>query len=695
MTFLNAALLWGVVGIAIPLILHWLFRRRFRQLDWGAMPLLRRVVRSSRRRLRWHQWILLLIRCAAVALLAIAMARPLAWSWSGTPSDSPLSLVIVIDDSRSMQAAGRDQRAVEAALSLIDALGERDEVLLMRAAGAAADGDASARFVSPLQTRRSLVNWTFDDGPIDWNGVLQRALAASRRANHPHRRVVLVSDFQDIAKRRMPSRRPPRDDDPPGGSQRTEIDMLSVADPNDSLANVFVESIRVVDPVVQAGRPVTFEASIRNDSAEPVRGAAVHWQWASLLQQHQRVTVPPQGLTTVRWTVVPRNPGMGTAQIELDYPDALAADNRRRLKLVVLDRVSAWLVDGDPSPNPLESETGFLRLALAPFDDRSPAVPNRAGSGNWINVSVYTPQQCRQALSELAADGDEDDGPDAPSAIVLTNIRSPQSIGPELAEQYVDRGGAIVFFDGDQVDPEAWSGSPLLVRPLGEATATTSSDDAMTRLLSGNLPAPESPRPEPFTSGASAVEARFQIRRRRQAADTTAQPDRARYKVVWQTGENEPLMWRGRMSGAAPPAGDDKSAGGELVQWSISADDEWSTLPLQPAWVPLMQQMIRDLVQPPIPGRAVTAVPGNGVIPNSGPSVDAPAEESRLAVDGEAAARQAAKTIGASWFADPADLTKRLDIDRYGRELAGAAFAGLLVLLAAELAWQQRVGKAA
>ena len=83
MNFLYIALLAGVAALAIPILIHLFHKSRFKIVKWGAMHLLEAVLRTNRRRIQIEQWILLAIRCAIPALLALAMARPL---WKGAQS---------------------------------------------------------------------------------------------------------------------------------------------------------------------------------------------------------------------------------------------------------------------------------------------------------------------------------------------------------------------------------------------------------------------------------------------------------------------------------------------------------------------------------------------------------------------------------------------------------------------------------
>src|SRR5215469_9091995 len=76
MNFLNPSLLYGLVLVGIPLIIHLIRRRRLKVVRWAAMEFLRQSQRKQRRRLRIEELILLALRMLIVALAALAFARP-------------------------------------------------------------------------------------------------------------------------------------------------------------------------------------------------------------------------------------------------------------------------------------------------------------------------------------------------------------------------------------------------------------------------------------------------------------------------------------------------------------------------------------------------------------------------------------------------------------------------------------------
>src|SRR3954447_8651278 len=75
MFFANPLLLFGLGAVFVPLFVHFFSRRRYVEVDWGAMQFLR-LAPKARRKVLLDQWVLLALRMAALGLLAVALAGP-------------------------------------------------------------------------------------------------------------------------------------------------------------------------------------------------------------------------------------------------------------------------------------------------------------------------------------------------------------------------------------------------------------------------------------------------------------------------------------------------------------------------------------------------------------------------------------------------------------------------------------------
>ncbi|MGB1761359.1 MAG: BatA domain-containing protein, partial [Verrucomicrobiales bacterium] len=93
----------GLIAISAPIIIHLLNRRRFKKIDWAAMDFLLEAQRLNRRRVKLEELILLILRCLALVLIGLLLARPsLNVNLSGVLKAEQTERIIVLDDSLSM-----------------------------------------------------------------------------------------------------------------------------------------------------------------------------------------------------------------------------------------------------------------------------------------------------------------------------------------------------------------------------------------------------------------------------------------------------------------------------------------------------------------------------------------------------------------------------------------------------------------
>src|ERR1700677_3186520 len=97
--FANAALLYGLAATSVPIILHLLNRRRFREVSWAAMRFLMAAIKKNQRRIRIEQWLLLAIRTLIVLLVVLAMAKPFLESFGMVIAGRTIHRVLVLDAS--------------------------------------------------------------------------------------------------------------------------------------------------------------------------------------------------------------------------------------------------------------------------------------------------------------------------------------------------------------------------------------------------------------------------------------------------------------------------------------------------------------------------------------------------------------------------------------------------------------------
>ena len=119
MSFLAPALLLALPLALLPVIIHLLNRLRFKTVKWAAMMFLLSANRASTRRARIRHWLILASRCLMLALLLLAVARPVLGGLLGASlSGAPDTVVLLLDRSASMETVDPRQQASRRAHAL-------------------------------------------------------------------------------------------------------------------------------------------------------------------------------------------------------------------------------------------------------------------------------------------------------------------------------------------------------------------------------------------------------------------------------------------------------------------------------------------------------------------------------------------------------------------------------------------------
>ncbi len=115
--FLNPWMLLGGLAIASPILIHLLNKRRFKIVEWAAMDFLFEADKKNRRRVQLENLILLALRCLAMLLVALLLARPFLPSGLTAVLQQPQKFerIILIDDSLSQRVLNNVQPALEVA----------------------------------------------------------------------------------------------------------------------------------------------------------------------------------------------------------------------------------------------------------------------------------------------------------------------------------------------------------------------------------------------------------------------------------------------------------------------------------------------------------------------------------------------------------------------------------------------------
>ena len=163
------------------------------------MKFLKEAIEQTSRRLRFQEWILLALRCLAILLLALALARPGLKNAVTAGRGEAVDAVLVFDTSYSMAARDGDKtrldRAKDAALAVLETLPTNSSVQIYSCSDRAALLGPHQHF-NLDQARQLISGLEVTSLSTDLLPGLTEAFAAAKSGTAPAKEIYVFSDMQ-------------------------------------------------------------------------------------------------------------------------------------------------------------------------------------------------------------------------------------------------------------------------------------------------------------------------------------------------------------------------------------------------------------------------------------------------------------------------------------------------------------------
>jgi len=613
MTFLNPILALAALScIAIPIVIHILMRKRRRPVEWGAMRFLIEAYQRQRKRLNLEQLLLLASRCLLVALLAMAVGKPILDASGAIGPRGPRTLYILLDNSLTASLA-EDQnpsaleRHKSTALKLVAELEQSrgDRVGLITLASPAdatilpATGDLSgvAGVIRDLKPT---------DSKADFAGALEKLRDTrgdgSNKADEGNAYIALLSEFRvgstDIDQSlsafsgaatgtRIIAHRPASKivgnvaitDVAPletvllaGSGERTLLPLrVALRRSGDTGAGVSKVRIEAMPPPRVSGsatEPTTTKAAEKVVTWKPGEEVASAMVTLDLAAGE----LGRSGAPVVVRATIDRDP------IQRDGVFLRTIESRDRLAVALLAPPSA-----EVSSVSQFSAAQWLTLALAPLDDGT----LRTRKAGDISITRLDPVR---DLSDGVAQGV---GPLAGfDAVLVPEPHLLSTVGWQRLRAAADAGAAVAVFPPAKEASHAWL----------DTFESTFGLDLDSPAEAKTLATPLRILPPPSdTSGLFAMlSGEFEELAKAVGVSRLLPvlPRGGSMSVALSAADGTPLVLTGlparsasadTLSTNASPAGR-----GVIILVATALDLEWSDLPAKPLMVPLMQELVRQ-----------------------------------------------------------------------------------------------------
>lgn len=422
MNFLNPFFLLGVLAVALPVVIHLINLRRPQKVSFSTLSFFSELRKSTIRRIRIKQYLLMALRALAVLFLALALARPfLPPTLTGSVSSGePKSVAILVDNSASMNRIGSSGPLIDQAKEVASRIirnGQSNDKFLISTTNesnganvAFTNADRATELVDEIEASNT-GHYTKEE----FQNVYQQLQGS------PEKQAIMyvisdgqVSQMQDLEELDLQL----------DGTEAKSVSVQLISLEQAKQQNVAVSSISLKSQMLSQGAPITMEVEVEN-----VGDAAVANQFVSLevegeLSGQYEVSLQPGETGEFSFQVVPEKTGDLTGRIIVEG-DEVDYDNTRYFVIRIPETRSILLAN---NKNNRSSFTSYLTPAL---------------------------EAARETNAQLSFDEKQTNEVDQVQwaqydAVVLDGLDEIPEYWFQDLRRYVQNGGGLLFFPSEQ-----------------------------------------------------------------------------------------------------------------------------------------------------------------------------------------------------------------------------------------------------
>ena len=187
MQFKHPELLWGLLFLLIPIIIHLFQLRKFKRTAFTNVAMLQKAVSESRKSSSLKKWLLLAARLGLIGCIVLAFAQPFLANESAI---KPEETVIYLDNSFSMEGQFDQQTLLERAVQgIVQHIRDNSNVSLFT-------NEQTFKNINANSLKNELLSLGYSHKQLQLNEVLTKATTLFSGSENTENHIIVISDFQ-------------------------------------------------------------------------------------------------------------------------------------------------------------------------------------------------------------------------------------------------------------------------------------------------------------------------------------------------------------------------------------------------------------------------------------------------------------------------------------------------------------------
>ena len=343
MTFLNPAILFGLLAASIPILIHLLNLRKLKKIDFSTLQFLKELQKNKIRKIKLKQWLLLALRVLIILCIVTAFARPtlVGVSIGGTTSAAKTTAVFILDDTFSMSVIDQNgsyfNQAKEVIKKLLNQFEEGDEVGLILVSHQLDEIEMTSN-IGKFKEEVDAAVISYASNKLN-NAIIKAADVISKAKNF-NQEIYLFSDFQ---KGRLASNDEVTDLKEQLGEQ---VRLYSFNYSGKEVSNFGIDEMKINTQIFEKDKPVKFDAVVKNYSKRAKENLVVSLFLNGERSSQQSVNLNAGESKTVNLEAPAKTYGNTEVETSIEEDDILQ-DNQRFSSFYIPEKIQVLILADD------------------------------------------------------------------------------------------------------------------------------------------------------------------------------------------------------------------------------------------------------------------------------------------------------------------------------------------------------------
>lgn len=381
MGFLNSALLLGLAGIVIPIIIHLLNLHKVRKVEFSSLMFLKAIDESKVKRVQIKYILLLLLRILVIATIVFSFANPVTDKKILGLDSGKNFCIIYLDNSQSMGVLQNGKSLLQSAKEKIEQLITTNKNVSTIKLITSSDLYSTSRLTeTPLDSLRS-INLTYL--PFSFARIFQH-LSNTILSNKDFQifDVYIFSDFtgdvfSGIDAVTMNSEI----------SNRVRLNLVSMSR-GDDIRDIAIISAKLMNKFYKQGDKINISINVRNNSKSPVNRAKVKAYLNSIFENEQIFDLKGNESKEIILPIQPQNSGYFKCKLLLSESEDSVSISQRSSNLLTFNNVYylTGFIPEDVGVTLVTDEVSSMKYLISLFE-----VVNESGSVIKYDVKSNIP----------------------------------------------------------------------------------------------------------------------------------------------------------------------------------------------------------------------------------------------------------------------------------------------------------------